>query len=663
MNPRTLRAVLLLGVVGLLAAVVVSLRRTTPKAATPETAARATREIRTTGLVYRSYKEGQERWTLVARGMRGKEGDALKLEGVKFSQPYTAQGEPGSVSVEADECVYSESQERAVFRRNVRITTADGFEMLTESLTYRGDRGLAKTDDPARFRRKEVTGSSTGFDYDADTGKIVLPKDVVFHVNDPDDPPAEIRSRRAVMDKQKGTLRFLDDVAASQGADRLKAKQLTLFFDGETRDLTLAIATGAVELRTSGGGAFPGAAAGAGAGQGTRVLLTKRLELRYRPDRTLEAAGAVGDADLTLLPGPREAREKRRLRAHALDFEFDPQGHVRRANGRKNAVFTLEPLAKGQGQAQVVKAERFKAKMIEGSDEPEEILFSGKVSFERGSQRATSERARFTGADQLLRLSDDPQLFEDGSQLSAWGITVGTRSGDVGAKRNVRHLLRGRKGTGRPGLLAGGEGATLITSGELEYVAASKKATYKEEALLRTGKDEVRAPVLVIEEDAKGARTLTASPGVVSRLHPQAGEPAGQPGAAVEGRAREMVYAEAAGRIVYTGDVSLKQGDILTKSPKATVTLTADGRGVERLVAGEPVEVQQGTRRATGREAVYTPGNETMQLTGDLVQLLDGQRTTRGRSLTFHVGDDTILVDGREEGRTETILKKEPSQP
>ncbi len=664
MNPRTLRTVLLLVVVGLVAAIVASLRRPAPTATTPETGGRASREMRTTGLVYRSYKEGQERWTLEARGMRGKEGDALKLEGVKFSQGYVAQGEAGKVTIEADECVYSESQERAVFRNNVRITTADGFEMLTQSLTYRGDRGLAKTDDPAEFRRKDVTGSSTGFDYDADTGKIVLPKDVVFHVNDPDDPPAEIRSRKAVADKQKGTLRFLEDVAASQGADRLNARQLTLFFEGQSQDLSLAIAQGDVELKTSGAGAFPGATAGAGPGEGPRVLLTKRLELRYRPDRTLESAGAVGNADLTLLPGPKQAREKRRLRAHALDFDFDAQGHVQRANGRKDVIFTVEPLVKGQGgQAQIVKAERFKAKMIEGSNQAEEILFNGDVSFERGGQRATGNRARFTGADQLLRLSDDPQLFEDGSQLSAWGIAVGTRSGDVSAKREVRHLLRGRKGTGKPGLLSGGEAATLITSGELEYVAASKKATYTGDALLRTGKDEVRAPVLVIEEDAKGARTLTASPGVVSRLHPQAGEPAGKPPAPVEGRAQEMVYAEAAGRIVYTGEVTLKQGDILTKSPKATVSLTPDGRGVDRLVAGEPVEVQQGTRRATGQQAVYTPADETMHLTGDRVELLDGQRTTRGRSLTFHVGDDTILVDGREEGRTETILKKEPSQP
>jgi len=48
---------------------------------------------------------------------------------------------------------------------------------------------------------------------------------------------------------------------------------------------------------------------------------------------------------------------------------------------------------------------------------------------------------------------------------------------------------------------------------------------------------------------------------------------------------------------------------------------------------------------------------------GEKVVLKDPTQEVQGRSLTFHVHDDRILVDGREEVRTETILKKEPSKP
>jgi hypothetical protein len=44
---------------------------------------------------------------------------------------------------------------------------------------------------------------------------------------------------------------------------------------------------------------------------------------------------------------------------------------------------------------------------------------------------------------------------------------------------------------------------------------------------------------------------------------------------------------------------------------------------------------------------------------GDNVTLVDATGQVQGRSLTFHVGDDRVLVDGREEVRTQMILKNE----
>ena len=133
---------------------------------------------------------------------------------------------------------------------------------------------------------------------------------------------------------------------------------------------------------------------------------------------------------------------------------------------------------------------------------------------------------------------------------------------------------------------------------------------------------------------------------------------------AVEARSRDMVYEESARRIVYSGDVEIRQGDILTRSPEAVVTLAREGGGLDRMIAGEPVEVVQGARRATGERGTYTPADETFVLVGAKVVLQDVDRRLEGRILTFQVGGDRIRVDGREEGRTEAVFKrKEPSQP
>jgi lipopolysaccharide transport protein LptA len=123
-----------------------------------------------------------------------------------------------------------------------------------------------------------------------------------------------------------------------------------------------------------------------------------------------------------------------------------------------------------------------------------------------------------------------------------------------------------------------------------------------------------------------------------------------------------MVYEEKAGTIVYTGDVEIHQGDIVTMSPRAVVTLTPGGDDVDRMVAGEPVEVRQGTRRATGRTGTYTLADETLVLVGDEVVLQDQDRKVMGRALTFKVGEDRIRVDGREQERTEAVFKKDTPQ-
>jgi lipopolysaccharide transport protein LptA len=227
----------------------------------------------------------------------------------------------------------------------------------------------------------------------------------------------------------------------------------------------------------------------------------------------------------------------------------------------------------------------------------------------------------------------------------------------MAARSNVRHLLQRRAGA-RAGLLGAEGQPTLLSSRFFEYKAQGKVAHYKEQALLRAGKDEVRAEQIRLHEAADGKRRLEAEGGVVSRMQPKA-EEAGKTPALVEGRARSMVYEEAANRIVYEGDVVIRQGDIQTKSPRATLALTTAGTGIQTLLAGEPVEVQQGARRATGARGTYTPATETFVLVGEKVVLQDPTQQVEGRSLTFHVGDERILVDGREEIRTQMIIRKD----
>ena len=210
---------------------------------------------------------------------------------------------------------------------------------------------------------------------------------------------------------------------------------------------------------------------------------------------------------------------------------------------------------------------------------------------------------------------------------------------------------------------ARGDQPTLITSRTLTYEAGTRTTLYDGAALMRSGRSEVRAERLRQVEDAQGQRRIEAEGGVSSRLQPGAGKVGGKEPALVEVKAQAMVYDEAQKQVVYTGDVDLRQGPISTLSPRATLFLAADGRALEKLVAGEPVRLKEGQRRADGRLATYELTSETITIEGEPVHLLGPGQDVQGRSLTFHVGDDRILVDGREEGRTETVFRKEPARP
>ncbi len=658
---KTVRVALVALCVGLIVTVLLSLRRpAAPPAPPPRPPNRPATETRQSGLVYRIFKQGRERVTIEAEAMVGREGEAMHLKGVSAKSLYTADGEEGTVTIRSDQGVYNEAQEKFSFKGNVKITTEDGFEVETDSLNYRGDQGVAKSEAATRYKRQDLSGSSKGVEYNAESGRLVMPAEVSFRIEgEPGKPPALVTSRHAVAFRKRGLLRFQGDAAVDQGPDQLRSEDLALSFDPATRILRRATAHGNVSLKTSGAALLPGAPLGLGVGPSFRDLRSRRLVMDFRADRSLSRVVASGDADLRVVPGSGQRPERRRVQAQTLSFEFDDAGRAVRVKGQKQCVMVSEPIGE-PGEASTVRADAFHARLDPETGQATSIDFNKNVSFERKGEKATAGFARYTGNGEL-HLEREPKIQQEGGDLTARAIDVGTQTGDVKARGDVRHLLRRRPGTGRTGLLSGQEAPALVTCGVFLYESAKHAAHYEAGALLRAGRDEVRAPKLLLEEDAKGSRRLTGTEGVVSLLHPKPGKPGAPEPAAIEGRGETMVYDEAPGRIQYNGDVSIRQGDIATKSPKATITLSADGTGMEKLVAGEPVEVVQGRRRANGRRGVYTPGNETMVLTGDHVTLIDGNRQSQGRSLTFKVGDDTILVDGEEEGRTETILKTEPA--
>jgi lipopolysaccharide transport protein LptA len=614
---------------------------------------------------------GKQKVEVKWRSMVGREGDAMRLQGVEVSLPFVADGRESSATITADECLYEASPQRAAFKGNVRVRTGDGFELESESLKYWGDKERAFTRDPVRFRRGTTSGSAVGLEYHTGGG-LSLGADVRVRLEEATGPPAEIEAASAWASRDERMVRFEGGVVLRQEGRELRCQRLQLKLNEDLSAVARAAAMVDVDLVTAAGAGLPGSA---GPDGGRKRLQCRRLNVVFRAKGVLQEAIAVNAATLEIDPRPDETPEKRRIAAPQLRFDFDEQGRLVSLRGLparqtdpdapRHALLTTEPLPPSRAGGRSVRSDRFAASLdpvtgaVRGAD------FVGAVAFAEPGRRAWAGRALYDDAAGVITLTGDPRIVDDGegSELRGRRMRLGTRTRNVTASGDVRHTLARRGKGARGGMLSGEEPAVFLCR-EFEYDAAARTARYRDNALLRSGKDEIRAPTIVLEDVAEGRRRLSAHEGTMSILHPRPAKGASREPEAVEARSREMVYEESANRVVYTGDVEIRQGDILTRSPRADVMLTKDGGAVDRLLAGEPVEVRQGARRATGERATYTPADQTLVLVGEKVVLLDVDRRLEGRILTFEVGSDRIRVDGRDDVRTEAVFKrKEPLKP
>jgi lipopolysaccharide transport protein LptA/LPS export ABC transporter protein LptC len=673
-STKTVRRGLVALVVVVSAAVAWSLLRpaATPPPARPSAEGPA-QGTTASDVTFMRFKEGSREISIRARAMLGREAEATKLSGVEVTFPYVAQGRDGNATITADEGLYQPEPLRASFRGNVKVRTDDGLELDSDSLKYWAKEARLFSREAVQFRRGAVSGTATGLDYRAGEG-LALQADVKVRIEDGGGPPAEIESGSAHATREEGVVEFFNGVVARQGSRVLHSQRLLLNMTPDLAYVERAAAIEDVDLRSGPGQAVPGAPDAQGGG---KRLQCRRLNVAFRSEGVLREAICVNGASLDIEPGPGEPPERRRVTAPQLHFAFDEEGRLSGLQGLpgrlttarvpKVAVLTADPVPPAATPARRVESERFSANLDPQTGAVLAATFQGGVQFREPGRRASAQRAVYEESTGLVTLrGGEPRVSDEaqGGELRAREIRLGTRSRSVRATDGVRHTIPRRTRTGPPGPLSG-EGPTVVLCRRFVYDAQAKRAEYEDNAIMRSGDDEIRAPRIVVEETGEGKRRMSATGGVQSTLHPKTtkkGEE-GKP-APVSARSREMVYEEAAGRVVYSGDVEIRQGDILTKSPEAVVVLGKDGSTMERLLAGAPVELHQGTRVARGERATYTPADETLVLVGEKVVLEDKERRLEGRVLTFQAGSDRIRVDGREEVRTEAVFKRQvPPQP
>jgi len=286
--PRTLRrvrvALLVLVLVVGVSVAFTFLRSGPAVTATPEPSAppEAPAAARAEGFEYKSFKGDKEGYILHARQMVGQEQEDVHFKGIDLIFSYVSKGQPAKGRIVADEALINMTQQKGTFQGHVVVTTEDGLELHTESLLYRGDKHLAKSDVPVQFKRKDVSGTSTGMVYESQEGRLELLADVNLRIQDEGNPPTDITAAHAILVRPEGSMRFEGGVKVTRPTDVLTSDRLEVDF-GSDQTIYRVRAIENVVLDTTSSN-LPGTAPVPG-GTGPRHLTCRKLDLWMRPDR------------------------------------------------------------------------------------------------------------------------------------------------------------------------------------------------------------------------------------------------------------------------------------------------------------------------------------------------------------------------------------------
>lgn len=265
-----------------------------------------------------------------------------------------------SLRVVSDRGVYLRDQSQGTFSGNVRVRSSDGLEVLTETIIYEQQSGIARTEVPVRFRHGEVSGSSVGATLRGKDHVLTLPQSphVVITDSDPnkkDTQPVEIRGDRAEYVEKEGTVKFEGNVNVTQGERQGRADLATGFVNPQTKKIERIEARGNSRLESREKGKASEAQ-------------SRDMDFFFDNERRLKNSAAYGDARVRSL----EPDSPREITAERIDISYRPDGKgsvMQLINAQGRAVMRLEALLgsarEGDWSERVVEADAMQASLRE----------------------------------------------------------------------------------------------------------------------------------------------------------------------------------------------------------------------------------------------------------------------------------------------------------
>jgi len=102
--------------------------------------------------------------------------------------------------------------------------------------------------------------------------------------------------------------------------------------------------------------------------------------------------------------------------------------------------------------------------------------------------------------------------------------------------------------------------------------------------------------------------------------------------------------------IIFKGNVIARQKDMVIYSDSLEAVVIEDGKGIERVIAGGNVKIQQGLRVANCQKAVFYNLDQKVVLTGE-PKVSEGENIVSGDEIIFDIEKNRVEVKGGSSGR------------
>ena len=700
---RRVRLVLALFIAGLVVTIVVSLRlskKTAPlpilvPSTDPNVVAESTsgRSVRVLGGKPDITVEHYDKMMQYADGR-------TRLTGVRF-KVLQRRGRDFAITAASADVVGKSPNEDVRLAGDVEIASSDGLVVRTGEASYDHAQGVVRAPGPVRFSRGGMEGSAVGLRYERTGDLLSLLDRVVIHraARAAGDETLDVEAGSASFARGEKVVRFTRGARLVRPGETMSADGMVATLAGEDERLQ--------KLELRGGSRVAGSPKADG---GVKAMQARDIDLAYAGDgKTLQRTVLIGDAAVELAGSARAAG--RRLSGQFIDIAVAADGATPTSIlAQKDVV--VELAADASAPARTIRSGVLQAAGT-GSGGIKAAAFGEGVDF-RETPPAPSLQRSATSATLALTLADafgriESARFGGGVVFVQGGLTARARDAQYGVDAGTLHLSGRDEKTGRaPQVLderATIEGDTVdvdldrrkitadgsvktemrgsdpasprggaktagsadprvpamlqadqpvrAAAGHLEYDGGVGLATYTGGANLWQDRVSIKADTVVVDERRGG---LAARGGVVSRMTFDKSDEAakGQEPPAMVATAAGMAYDDEARRLLYTGKVHLNASAGDLSADQAAVFLRPGSREMERLEADGAVALRAtDDRRAAGGRLVYRAEGGQYDVTGAPAKLDDTFGQTTGRLLTFFRSTARIVVDGKEQKRTE----------